>query len=159
MSDETPVPEPSNASNRRVALLWFVIGAATASGLILCYFGLRAVNMVLQDPYAVEHTAGLIIRYMEQHQNRWPQSWQDLETTQQITDPSNRNFSVQKLKQIVVVDWNADPTHLARAELSIDDQPPFRVIWLRNGNSTHWSSTEPNRLVLEYLRRGQMRPK
>jgi hypothetical protein len=159
MSGETPVLEPSTANNRRVALLWFVLGAATASGLILCYFGWRAVNMVLQDPYAVEHTAGLIIRYMEQHQNRWPQSWQDLEKTQQITDPGNRNFSVQQLKQIVAVDWNADPKNLAKAELSADDQPPFRVIWLRNGNSAHWSSTEPNQMILEYLQRSLMRSK
>lgn len=159
MLDEFPVSEPPSTQNRRVALLWFFLGAATASGLILCYFGWRAVNMVLKDPYAVEHTAGLIIRYMEQHENRWPRSWQDLERTQQITDPSNRNFSVQELQFHVVVDWNADPKNLARAELPTDDQPPFRVIWLRNGNSTHWSSTEPNQMILEYLQRSHMRPK
>jgi hypothetical protein len=139
--------------------LWFVIGAATASVLMLCYFGWHAVNKVLKDPYAVEHTAALIIHYMEQHGNRWPQSWQDLEETQQITNPCNRNFSIQELQKHVVVDWNADPNTLARAEVPTDDQPPFRVIWLRNASSTHWSSYEPNQMILEYLKRGQTRPK
>jgi hypothetical protein len=47
------------------------------------------------------------------------------------------------LKQRVEIDWKAEFKETG---------PPFRVIWLRNGKSTHYSGNEPNDMVLEYLK-------
>ena len=47
------------------------------------------------------------------------------------------------MKQRVEIDWKAEFKETG---------PPFRVIWLRNGKSTHYSGNEPNDMVLEYLK-------
>ncbi|HQR09445.1 MAG TPA: hypothetical protein PLN21_21665 [Gemmatales bacterium] len=121
-------------------------------GSVFGYFAYQAMQMVLHDPYYVEHAASCVVHYLEANNNRWPTSWDDLRRANPdriISGP----FSIEVLEQNVIIDWNASPSVLAHAKLRDDDQPPFRVIWLRNGKSIYWSSTEPNRSIWEYLQK------
>jgi hypothetical protein len=116
----------------------------------------QAVQSVLSNPYYVWHAAGYVIDYMKANDNRWPTSWDDLrQANLQRVDVWPR-FEV--LKENVVIDWNARPEILVNAKFSDDDdQSAFRVIWLRNGRSIHWSGAEPNRLIWDYLQKNKHR--
>lgn len=118
------------------------------------YFLHRAVQTVLRDPYYVEHAAFAVIAYMKANNNQWPTSWDDIRRANPERVESG-NFSIEVLKQNVIIDWNTRPKVLAEAKLRDDEQPPFRVIWLRNGSDIHWSHTEPNRVIWDYLQKNR----
>ena len=59
--------------------------------------------------------------------------------------------SIEELQQRVQIDWTADPDQLVKADFK-QSGPPFRVIWLRNGKSTHYSGKEPNAMILDFLK-------
>lgn len=59
--------------------------------------------------------------------------------------------SIEELQQRVAIDWTANPNQFVQADFK-QSGPPFRVIWLRNGKSTHYSGKEPNEIILEYLK-------
>lgn len=112
----------------------------------------HAVQSILSNPYYVWHTAGYVIDYMKVNDNRWPTSWDDLR--QANLQRVNEWPQFEVLKENVVIDWTARPESLVKAKFDDnDDQPAFRVIWLRNGKSTHWATAEPNRLIWDYLQK------
>lgn len=158
MTKEIVTLEKRASSHRWLSITWFLIGAVTASSVFFGYCLWNSVDHVLKDPYAVWQTAGMVVEYMEKNQNRWPTSWVELGKTRQGPYASDSNFTLEQLRQLVVIDWNAVPKQLAKAEFNDDDQPPFRVIWLRNGRSMEWSRAEPNRIILEYLKKKGVKP-
>jgi hypothetical protein len=114
--------------------------------------------------YAVWWTADLVIEYLEKQEGAWPRSWDDLRTldgpASRITETQEPDGSkavefrptpkVDELRQLVEIDWNADPQKLLE-EGRKGWEPPFRVIYLRDGRKTHYEGKEPNRMVFEYL--------
>jgi hypothetical protein len=141
----------------RTRILWFFLGMVFTVGCYGAYRGYIITQMVLNDPYYVWHAAALVIKYMETHQNRWPASWDELGKVKSEHVESSDYKNIEKMKEFVVIDWNAEPSVLVRAKFDDEDQPAFRVIWLRNGRSIHWGCAEPNRLIWEYLQRNKHR--
>ncbi len=137
----------------RSRLLWFVLGAAFTGASVFGYFMYQAVQSILGNPYYVWHASAMVIDYMRTHDNRWPTSWDDLSKTNPAPGESGGFQNFDEVKKNVVIDWNARPEVLVNAKFDDDndDQPAFRVIWLRNGRSIHWSCAEPNRLIWDYL--------
>lgn len=82
---------------------------------------------------------------MDEHGGQWPRNWEDLGIA------PNGN-----LDQRVEVDWSADPKELLKMPRP-DVGPPFRVIYLRNGRSTHFDGREPNQMILDFLEARQSR--
>ena len=136
----------------RSKLVWFILGVVFTAASFGAYRLYQVVQIVLHDPYYVEHTAGYVIDYMKANDNRWPTSWDDLRQANLQHVDDWQKFEV--LKENVVIDWTARPEILVKAKFDDNDhQPAFRVIWLRNGSDIHWSSTEPNRSIWDYLQK------
>jgi hypothetical protein len=141
-----------------------VVAVLLAGAGFIVWIGYQVLQ-VQRNAYAVWWTADLVIEHMEKHGGSWPRSWDELRPTSDQADKgtvsTNRDGAmiaefrprdtIDELKQRVEIDWNADPKALAKAE-SKETGSPFRVIWLRNGKSTHYSGKEPNDMVLEYLK-------
>lgn len=148
--------------NRNIIII--VVAVLLAGAGFTAWFGYQ-VLLVPRDAYAVWWTADLVIEHMDKHGGSWPRSWDELRTTgdqaYKGTTSTNRDGTmiaefrardtIDELKQRVEIDWKANPKTLANAEFK-EKGPPFRAIWLRNGKSTHYSSKEPNDMVLEYLK-------
>ena len=139
----------------------------------LAWAGVAFVLAVIDVPkraYAVWWTADLVIEYMESHQGTWPRNWEELrpltEPTSRVTEskePDGRVIvefrptpSVDELRHLVEVDWDADVDQLI-AEGRQGKSPPFRVIYLRDGRTTHYEGREPNQMILDYLEARQRR--
>lgn len=128
------------------------------------WFGYQ-VMQVPRNAYAVWWTADLVIEHMEKNGGSWPRSWDELRATSDHaykgTVSTNRDGtmiaefrpreSIDELKRRVEINWSADPKELVKAEFK-GTALPFRVIWLRNGRSTHYAGKEPNDMVLQYLK-------
>jgi hypothetical protein len=155
----------------RRRLIVCLVGLVSAVAVYLAVVFVQAVLDVPRQAYAVWWTADLVIEYMERHDGAWPRSWEDLrtlaETAPEVTESTDRNgstviefrphASIEELQRRVEVDWGADPDTLLKAPRK-ESGPPFRVIYLRNGKSTHYEGREPNQMILEYLesrRRGK----
>lgn len=107
---------------------------------------LEAVN----DSYAQWDAAIAIINHMETHDHSWPTDWDELEESCKST-PDWRGFmGFDNFKARVEIDFTAQPSYLRSVTLQ-KDKPPFKVVWLRNGNTSHWAGAEPNTLIHEYL--------
>lgn len=140
----------------RSRVLWFFLGVVFSAASYSAFRLYQVAQIFLHDPYYVEHTAGYVIDYMKSHNNRWPTSWDDL----YLANPERVKFNMfpkfEELKANVSIDWNARPEILEKAKFNDNDnQPAFRVIWLRNGSSIYRASTEPNRLIWDYLQKNK----
>lgn len=128
------------------------------------YWMYRLAENTVCDAYGVWWAADLVIEHMERHNGAWPRSWDELKATEAVahkgTTSTNRDgtwiaefrprASIEELQDRVVIDFRADPVQLAKASWK-SNEPPFRVIYLRSGKSTHYSGKEPNEMILEYL--------
>jgi hypothetical protein len=132
-----------------------VLFTAAALALLLGGGALYLVRRAAHDAqyaYAVWWVADMVIEYMETHDGAWPRGWDDLrEPYETCVRRSGRPWSFEQLRDRVDVDWQADPAQLA-ATPDTGEDPPFRVIWSRNGRQSHWEGQEPNRKILDYLR-------
>jgi hypothetical protein len=151
-------------TRRKRNIIVIVIAVLLAGVGFVVWFGYQ-VMQVPRDAYAVWWTADLVVEHMEKHGGSWPRSWDELRVTSEQaykgTASTNRDGtmivelrprdSIDELKQRVEIDWKADTKKLTQADFK-EKGPPFRVIWLRNGKSTHYSGKEPNDMVLEYLK-------
>jgi hypothetical protein len=112
----------------------------------------------LPDCYAQMWVADMTIEYMEWNNGAWPGSWNDLQEPYEVcVGRSGRPWSFDELRRRVGIDFSAKSTELAKATLD-DGQPPFRVIYLRNGKRHHWEGSEPNSIVWRYLEERAKRP-
>ncbi|MEK6234821.1 MAG: hypothetical protein N2C14_08920, partial [Planctomycetales bacterium] len=135
---------------------WKKVGCVSA--VVLCgllvggaWFVNHKIDAVIRNAYAVWWVADMIIVYMEDNDNAWPQGWDDLHKPyEKLVERSRRAWTFEELRARVEVDWDADPSVLADAS-PVEGEPPFRVIWLRDGTSSHWSGREPNRMILDHL--------
>jgi hypothetical protein len=151
-------------THRKRNIIVIVVTVLLAAVGFIIWFGYQ-VFQVPRDAYAVWWTADLVIEHMQKHGGAWPRSWDELRATSDQaykgTVSTNRDGTmiaefrprdtIDELKQRVEIDWKADPRALAKAEFK-ERRPPFRVIWLRNGKTTHYSGKEPNDMVLDYLK-------
>ena len=149
---------------RKRNIIVIAVALLLAGTGFIVWFGYQ-VSQVSRNAYAVWWTADLVIDHMEKHGGSWPRSWDQLRLTSDQaykgTASTNRDGTrivefrprdtIDELKQRVEIDWKADPKTLANADFKRTG-PPFRVIWLRIGRSTHYSGKEPNDMVLEYLK-------
>lgn len=120
---------------------------------------------IIPNAQAVWTTADLLIQHLEAHQGAWPEGWHDLQAytnrfqkgvtwTNYAGVPATEfrpRPALADLERRVEVNWNAKPDDLARIASQTSNQPPFRVVWLRNGKSTHYRNKEPNRMLADYL--------
>ena len=137
-----------------VKAMWKSLEVIAASALIVgavcLVYGIYTSLEIVWDSYAQWDAALAIIHHLKTHNCAWPRNWPELEESYKTTPELKGSKSWDDLKQRVDVDFQAVPSQLAGSQVK-DDQPPFRVVWLRNGKSHHWSGAEPNILILEYL--------
>jgi hypothetical protein len=143
-----------------VGLVIVIVAIAVWASVVF----IRAVLDVPRQAYAVWWTADLVIAYMERHDGAWPRDWEDLralaEGATEVTESTEHDrrvivefrphANIEELQRPVLIDWDAKPEELLRAPRK-EGGPPFRVIYLRNGKSTHYEGREPNQMILEYL--------
>jgi hypothetical protein len=146
-----------------------VISAVAVASWATVVF-IRTVLDVPRQAYAVWQTADLVIAYMERHDGAWPRSWEDLRPLAMsapdvsesegpdgsVIIESRPKASIEELQSLVEVDWGADPGELLKLPRK-GGALPFRVIYLRNGKSTHYEGREPNQMILAYLESRQRR--
>ena len=121
----------------------------------VCIFTL--INIVFEDrvddAYAGEWAATMIIQHQETSDGRWPENWDDLEAAyEQILEQERViPFPMDDLKQRVEIDFDADPAELVTMPDPPGDAPPFEVIRHTSGDHRYWRGKNPNSEVLRYL--------
>ncbi len=113
----------------------------------------RYANTTVPNAYAVWWVGGMVVNYLEQNEDQWPQSWDDLKPVydQQILE-SGQPWSFEELKSRVIIRWDVDVERVRQLPA-----PPDDLIYLRDGGDEHWSGQEPNTMVYEYLTQSSAR--
>ncbi|MCW5550723.1 MAG: hypothetical protein KIS67_01020 [Verrucomicrobiae bacterium] len=148
-----------NKSNARKTNPWgwkrvlVAIVLITTLGLGLLALGfLRSVREITQripESYAAWTAGNLIVDFLNTHSNQWPRSWEDLD---QVTN-CQRYVPIERLREQVKVDWDADFHQLVQAARS-NPAMALRVVTRPDGSKLHalWGAdTEPNRKIMGYL--------
>lgn len=112
----------------------------------------RYVTVTVPNAYAQWGAAELVIIHMKLNNGAWPKSWDDLEPihAKYNTHWNYGGADFKRLQELIEIDWSADPAVLRKARDN-GSQPPFRIIWRRDGGKSHWEGAEPNQLILDYL--------
>lgn len=124
------------------AVLAVIIGVAT--------YSLRTIDRIVGDAYRVWGTGDLVVDFMNANHQRWPQSWEELESHYEQSNrafPGIREFC--DVQNYMEIDFSFDPTVVDCSNDELD--PPFRAIWLRDGTNTAYVGTGPNQIVYRHL--------
>ena len=113
-------------------------------------------HQAARDRYALWDTARAVIHYMETHNGAWPRQWAELKADYYDLPTLMGGQSWAELMKRVNVDFTANPATLARCDLQAD-KAPFQVIFLKSGKHRHLDFAEPNTLILEYLKKLEVR--
>lgn len=123
--------------------------------LLLGYGGYRVIDGLYElapELYSQEWVAGMVIRYMESNEGRWPQNWDDLQKPYEVAvSQGGQPWSFEDLRRRVEVDFSANPAELSGTPLTNEGEAGFRVIRLRSGRRHHWEGGEPNLRIWKYL--------
>ena len=112
----------------------------------------RHIDTTIRNSYAQWWVANMVTLHLDVNEQQWPRSWSDLRDDYDVcTERSGKPWTFEELSERVTVDWRVE-TDTLRSLTSNSDRPPFRVIWLSDGSSTHWESLEPNAMIAEYLK-------
>jgi hypothetical protein len=107
--------------------------------------------LAIPESYVAWTSGNALVDYMLEHTNHWPGNWDELSSA---TNLLNWYVPVERLKEVVKIDWQTDIGHLAqmaRREPNLKihvvsrlDGKPLKAIW--------GPDTEPNTKILQYLR-------
>jgi hypothetical protein len=116
----------------------------------------RVVHVIIPESYAAWTTGNVMVEYLATHTNQWPRSWEELQsaTNSMLENGKPVYVPLDRLRQLVKVDWNADINRLLqvarndpKAKLHVIsrlDGSPLRAVW--------GPDTDPNTKVMGYLR-------
>ena len=105
------------------------------------------VNTTVPNAYAAEWVGGMVVDYLRQHEDHWPQSWEELRPIyDQHVAKVGQPWTFDQLKSRVDVRWDTDVKQVRGLPA-----PPDDLIRLRDGGKEHWGGHEPNEMVYRYL--------
>ena len=124
-----------------------IVGALLGGAGHVAYKVHDYANTTVPNSYAVWWVGDLVVGHLQQHDDQWPQSWNDLRPIydEQIAE-LGQTWTFDELKSRVVVRWDVDVE--ATRQLP---EPPSDLIFLRDGGKEHWAGEEPNEKVHRYL--------
>lgn len=108
----------------------------------------------VDDVYAGEWAATMIIQHMEDHDGQWPDDWDDMEAAYHRIVEQERvlPFPLDDMKSRIVVEFDVDPAELVTRVDPPGDEGPFEVVAHTTGESRHWRGKNPNSEILRYLK-------
>lgn len=139
-SDETSIP---------IRKILLCIGAIVAALIIWFIGSFINVYRKLPESYAAWTTGNLIVDYLNTHSNRWPQSWDDLESATNCL----RYVPIEKLRTKVLVKWETKFDDLIKATRS-NRATQFKLVTRPDGTKLHavWGpDTDPNNKIKSYV--------
>jgi hypothetical protein len=135
-------------SPRKKQFVILLIVAVVMGGAGFVAYGIHcAVNQTVPNAYAVEWVGGMVVDYLRQNNDRWPQSWDDLRPVyEQHVSQVGQPWTFDELRSRVIIRWDVDVERVRNLPA-----PPADLIFLRDGGKEHWAGHEPNQMVHEYL--------
>ena len=107
----------------------------------------------IDDAYAMLGAADMVILYMEDHDGRWPRSWDDLRPQFEITNGNVPGWSYSKFQDRIVIDFGVHVDDLERKSLQ-SASADFRVIRPRRDSGVRMG-VDPNKMLHDHFRRKQ----
>jgi hypothetical protein len=107
--------------------------------------------LAIPESYAAWTSGNALEDYMLENTNHWPRNWDELGSA---TNRLNWFVPVERLKEVVKIDWQIDVKKLAQAARS-DPHLKIHVVTRLDGKplKAKWGpDTEPNTKILQYLR-------
>ncbi|HEV7928244.1 MAG TPA: hypothetical protein VGR14_23025 [Verrucomicrobiae bacterium] len=107
--------------------------------------------LAIPESYAAWTSGNALEDYMLENTNHWPRNWDELGSA---TNRLNWFVPVERLKEVVKIDWQIDVKQLAQAARS-DLHLKIQVVTRLDGKplKAKWGpDTEPNTKILQYLR-------
>jgi len=135
-------------------LIWGLIAVLLV--VVLCVgYSVYQTWRLIPESYAAWTTGDLMVEYLRNHTNRWPEGWDDLRSATNSLMERGRPvyWPLDRLPRIVRIDWQADVGELQRLARS-GSNAQIRVITRLDGARlrARWGrDTEPNGKIVRYL--------
>jgi len=149
-----PSPRSRVAIWKRLLLAFVILLIAAIS--TIGYSLYQMVHYKIPESYAAWTTGNLMVEYLQTHTNRWPRSWEDLQSaTNSLLEKGMPVYMpLGQLQGFVKIDWQADPGRLLQAA-SNDPNFTIHVVTRLDGSKllAVWGAdTEPNVKIMRYLK-------
>lgn len=147
-----------------------LIGAllSVAGGVALFFIFLRGGLEQQADILMMQGAGELVTAHLRLHDNRWPSNWSDLDQTylELVSESSilrtnhgriwnskdlKPMYAPAKIMKRVEVDWSVTSERLMSLKAT-NSMPPVRLIWVKSGHDVSMQATNPNVMVVEYIR-------
>jgi hypothetical protein len=143
--------------SRKKLLLLFLVVLVLGIG-IGAYVTCAQMGEFFQDCYSQWAVADIVIAHMEYNNGNWPKNWDELQEAYEICRGRRNVERLDDLKKRIAIRFDVDPAELTKTP-STENKPPFKIVYLRNGQQRHISGHEPNAMILQYLKERAARPK
>jgi len=137
---------------KRLLLVFAVLFVAVVA--MVAYDLYQLVHYQIPESYDAWTTGTLMVGYLETHSNRWPRSWEDLESATNINQPMSVFVPIDQLRHSVKIDWQVDVKNLQEMVRS-NPSAKIRVVTRMDGLplQARWGpDTEPNAKIMSYLK-------
>lgn len=121
---------------------WEIIAAILvgAGVLLVAWFVLvvlPAQREMIRNAYCLDWASAAVVRYMDDHDGRYPRNWNDLR--EPFAKVSDGSFSFEEVQSRVAIDFNVNPQGTY--------DPSFEFVQDISGSGGRWGSPDPNERI------------
>jgi hypothetical protein len=126
----------------RLRTMMVVVAMGAVVTLVLLFSPLG-----VDDAYAQRGAADMVIRFLEEHEGRWPRGWDDLQAYHDQGMGRVTGWTFADFQRHIRIKWDVDPNALA-IEACNASRPTFQAIWSANpfgatlGDGPNWQLYE-----------------
>jgi hypothetical protein len=131
MSDDAVEPIEHRAHNSTTRRLPYILGIVALillgiAPIVIIWF-VQLLDAGINDAYAKEGTAEMLISYMQDHNSNWPKNWDDLQPYFHRTNARFCGWSYEYYQSRINIDFQVDPQKLIDL-IHQSDSTTFNVI-------------------------------
>ena len=138
---------PQFSLRKMMGFVAIVAIAMVVLPLIWSYLNLDWVD----DGYALWGAADMVVKYLEEHEGRWPRGWDDLKPYFDAGGGRVGGWSFEEYQDHVSIRWDVDPAELEIAAKA-NAGPTFNVIAARKWDAGTIGGHSPNEILYRYFR-------
>ena len=116
-------------------------------GVIVFVVSVNRVVDLSNEMYAKWHMGNLLVEYLQDHDNEWPDSWDDL-------DEYIKRYPIIKtyddLSKVIVVDFSVSTDWICD-HLDKIRNGEIKLVSAVSGSEAHYVGTEPNQTICDYF--------
>jgi len=144
--------ESADESPRLTQKLWAAAHLAVFVTIVaVVVVAVVAANRIMErsnEMYAKWHMGDLLVDYLRDNDNQWPDSWEQLED--RFDDYFMGGYSYEEIQTLLCVDFSVSEEFICN-HLEEIRAGKIKLVWSRSGDDSHYEGAGSNEIIADYF--------